>query len=274
MAIRLWKKRTASPAPKRLEAVLGPSSVRVTAFGGWLGRRPLGAREWAVAAPEEGEAVWRGAVAALEAALAERCVRGAALDLTISSQWIRFVLVPRRAELRSAAERQEYARHLFVARFGAAAEAWTLRLAEAAGGAMLACAVEPGLIEALRDACARAGAVLRRVEPLALAVFNRHAKRLNGGRQWFVVPEPAVAFLALLDGGTWQSVAVRRLDEASAETVAALVETAHHLQGIETPATRVVSHAAALAGPLADAYGDYRLEWLGPGLGAAEAMAA
>lgn len=272
MAIRLWKKRTGSRAPRRLEAVLGPSSVRVAAFGGWLGRRPLGAREWVV--PAEGEAGWRGAVVALEAALAERCVRGAALDLTVSSQWIRFALVPRRAELASAAERQEYARHLFVSRFGAAAETWTLRLAEAAGGAMLACAAEPELIEALRGACARPGAVLRRVEPLVLAVFNEHAKRLSGGRHWFVVPEPTVAFLALLDRGTWQSVAVRRLDEVSAETVAALVETAHHLQGIETPATRVVSHAAALAGPLADAFGEYRIEWLGPGLGAAEVSAA
>jgi hypothetical protein len=239
--------------------------VRLAAFGGLLGRTPLARQERALAAGD-GAAGWQTSLAALERLFEQlfeqRPVRGAALSVAVSSQWLRFVLVPQREELRSKAERLEYARHLFATRFGVEAEGWTVRLVEGTAlGAQLACAMAPGLIADLQALCARAGVTLRRVEPLALAVFNAHDKQLGEGRHWFVVPEAGTAFVALLDGGVWQGVAVRRAAIGSPADLAGLLEAEHQFLGVEERVAQVMAGAREGLAQTAEECG-YRFAWL------------
>lgn len=214
----------------------------------------------------DGNAGWQAALAALERLFEQlfeqRPVRGAALSVAVSSEWLRFVLVPQREELRSKTERLEYARHLFATRFGAEAEGWEVRLIEGtAPGARLACAMPPGLIADLQALCARAGVTLRRVEPLAIALFNAHDAPLSTGRHWFVVPEAGAAFVALLDGGAWQGVAVRRAAIGLPADLAGLLEAEHQFLGVEERVEQVLCVArAGMAQPAEQA--SYRFGWL------------
>lgn len=211
----------------------------------------------------DGNAGWQASLAALERLFEVPPVRGAALSVAVSIQWLRFVLVPQREELRSKTERLEYARHLFATRFGAEAEGWEVRLIEGtAPGARLACAMPPGLVADLQALCARAGVTLRRVEPLAIALFNAHDAPLSTGRHWFVVPEAGAAFVALLDGGAWQGVAVRRAAIGSAADLAGLLEAEHQFLGVEERVEQVMAGAREGLAQAAEENG-YRFAWLG-----------
>lgn len=265
---QLWKKPIVSPAPRRLEAVLAPKRVRLAAFGGLLGRKPLSRQESAVPAVDGRQCDgWRSALGALEQMFEVLPVRGAALTVAVSSQWLRFLLVPQREELGSAAECLEYARHMFVTRFGVDAEAWAVRLVGGtAPGARIGCAMAPALIADLQTLCQKAGVSLRSVEPLALAVFNEHDKQLVAGRHWFVVPESGATFVALLDGGAWQSVAVRRAAVDSPEVLARLLDVEHQFLGVEDRVEQVMACKRGSL-PLAEGHSGYRFTWLDGGGG-------
>jgi hypothetical protein len=201
------------------------------------GRATLGER-----AREAGEG-WRGALEALEALLAER--RARRLRLLVSSHFVRFLVVPEDAAVRSAAERAAYLAHHFGAVYGERAAGWAIA-AQRGGGAALAAAVDAEFLAGARALAARRGAALSAVEPLAVAAFNRERRRLGAGARFFAVLEPQRACVLLVGGERVLRVANRRCADPRAELEPLLAREALGA-GFDPGARPPLSIAGALA---------------------------
>src|SRR5574340_621425 len=240
----------------RSEIELGPHLVALTRYAGFAGRH-VQRLEQPLAADGHDAAHWRHALDALAELLRASNVASKA-SVALSSHWVHVVVVPLRPELRSETERLEFARHLFVARFGPQAEHWLVRLTGSARGTMLACAVDAALVGELVALCFRHRLAARSVEPLAWVRFNRHAARVKSDPCWVLIPESGTVFVGLVRAGGWASAGVRRLADATAESLAALLDTEHQLQGIEPAVVNAVIIGSA---PLArNATGAYQWE--------------
>jgi hypothetical protein len=165
-------------------------------------------------ARESGEG-WQGALAALDALLAERRVRR--LRLVLSNHFVRYLVVPEEAAVRSAVERTAYLAHHFSAVYGERAAHWRIAADRGGDGAWLGAAVDAELIAAARALAARRGATLAGAEPLAVAAFNRARRRLGGGARFFAVLEAGRACVLLLDGERVLRVVNQRCADAQAE---------------------------------------------------------
>jgi hypothetical protein len=158
---------------------------------------------------------WQGALEALEALLAERRLRR--LNLVLSNHFVRYLVVPEDAQVRSPAERNAYLAHHFAAVYGERAAHWSFAAERGGDGTCLAAAVDAELIGAARAMAARRKTALARAEPLAAAAFNRARRRLGGGARFFAVLEPGRVCLLLLDGGRVVRVASQRCADAQRE---------------------------------------------------------
>lgn len=172
------------------------------------GPRTAVSREWLPAASAGPDAApWRGAVQALEQALAILAVRPARARVVLSSRLVRYALVPWSDALGGADEEAAFARHCFERVYGDAAAEWELRVSDEPDGApRLACAVDAALPGALRDAFAAAGVWLESIQPALMAVCNTHRRRLRGRHAWLVLIEPGSLCLALRGRGRWVRV--------------------------------------------------------------------
>lgn len=155
---------------------------------------------------------WQGALALLDAQLAQPGWRNARLRLVIADQWVRYVVVPWSDALTSAAERLAHARELLAGVFGASADDWTVSLSDAPPGMhRLASAVPTALIDGARELATRHGMSLASIQPQLIAAFNTWRRFLPaGGTAWFVtVEEGSLAALRLCDQGVDRVHAVR-----------------------------------------------------------------
>lgn len=194
-------------------------------------------------ATREAGAGWRGALAALEALLAERPERR--LRLVLSNHFVRYLLVPEDAAVTSPAEHRAYLMHHFTAVYGERAASWALAAQPAAGGG-LAAAVDAELPQEARALAARRGASLAGVEPLAAAAWNRERRRLGGGARFFAVLEPGRACVLLVGGERVERVVNRRCGDPRAE-LEPLVALEALDAGYDAAARPPLSIAGALA---------------------------
>ena len=194
------------------------------------GLRTTVAREWLPAAPTGADAApWRGAVQALEQALAVLAVRPVRARVVLSSRLVRYALVPWSDALVGVDEEAAFARHCFERVYGEAAADWELRVSDEPDGApKLASAVDAALPGALRDVFAAAGIWLESIQPSLMAVCNAHRRRLRGRHAWLALVEPGTLCLALRDRGRWVRVRSVRIGPGwRAELVQALAREAY-----------------------------------------------
>lgn len=149
---------------------------------------------------------WRPAVALLAEQLAKEVARGAvAIDLELSNHFVRYLVVPRRKDLRGRAEVEAFARHRFTQTYGAAAQEWDLCISED-GAARMAAAVDRRLLAELRRVCKDAKAQLKSVVPALSAGFDQARIARDADRYWYVQRERGRVCIGCVELGNWALV--------------------------------------------------------------------
>jgi hypothetical protein len=189
--------------------------------------------------PTADAAEWRAVVQALPDAL--QSMKNQEVSLVLADQFVRYLLLPWNATLKSAEQWMALARHRLTAIHGAAAAAWEVKLTETAPmGPRLACAVDRELIEALAEKCAAAPVRLASVQPFLVAGFNRIRAHIGNGSCWLVVEEPGRLTLAFIQRGVWLAIRSRRVDERWRALLPEIIERESAFLALTEPCTRVI----------------------------------
>ena len=205
---------------RELRVIVSPDQVAL-----WPVRRTLGLRGLRRTIDDEphivscnsasGALPWRAALQALETSLLCYANGKTAATVILSNHFLRYTLVPWRAELADAEEDLSFARHCFGKVYGKAAQQWELRLSqEAPEMPRLASAVDTELLDGLRAVFDGAGIPLRSIQPHPMAAFNGFSGRRQQPSAWFALLEPGNLCLALLQQGRWSRVRCLRTDHA------------------------------------------------------------
>lgn len=169
-------------------------------------------------------APWQPAVAALAQRLAAQRGRRPALRVVLSGRFVRWQLLPWRAELTRPQEVAAFAQLRFRETYGKAAEEWrVLHAPQPPGRAVPACAVDAALLDALRKTSKEAGARLAAVTPYFASAFDRWRGNLKNGSAWFGLIEPDCLSLGLLREGGWIGLRAQRLGEDWREALPGLM---------------------------------------------------
>lgn len=184
-------------------------------------------------------APWIATVQCLARALAAANSGGAAVEVVLADQFVRYALVPWNRDLVNDAERQAFAAASFKQLFGAIADAWQVTLDEQpAGKASFACAVDRALLESVRELCKANRLRLRGVQPQFAQRFNRNRHRITPPTCWVGSVDTGRLTLAMRSEGNWTGIrAVRTADNSTAELATVLRQESAAL-------------GAALGGPL------------------------
>lgn len=211
-------------------ALLDAQEVRVaTRAAWWRGRRGVpGTFSACCTAPAPDKAAWSGAVGALEGLMASAQLRGARLDVVLSAEFARVLVLPWDESLRAAEEQQAWLEHHFRTAFSGRAEAWTLVGDSAGSGDRRICAAaDTELLQRLAQSCESAGVRLGSVEPVLCAALDRVGIRREQPDSVVALLEPGRGSVAHVSAGAVQQAFSRRL--AAIDPVAGLEAMVHTL---------------------------------------------
>lgn len=188
-----------------------------------------------------------GALAALPAELSGLAGSTSSATVILSNHFMHYALLPWNGALKNAEEESVVARHHFRQLYGAAADAWELRLsAGRAGDALLASAVEGDLLTGLRQVFAEAGMRLRSIQPSLMAVCNGCRDTLRDCSAWLVLHESGSLCLGLLQQGRWASIRTMRAAPDWQQSLPLLLERESYLIEQEAQTERVLVWAPEL----------------------------
>jgi hypothetical protein len=205
---------------------------------------------------------WRAPVDALSGWLTAQKHKNLEIKVVLSERFVRWQLLPWRAELSSLAEIQAYAEVRFRETFGKLAEGWNiLPVALSPGRTAPACAVDQALLTALVDTCKEHGADLECVAPYFSSAFDTWRARLSGSTLWFGTVEQDICTLALIQDGNWTALQTQR--------------SVSNWRGVLPAMVTQIGIASALEGPIAPIYlagtlvpplstPDFAFSWLQP----------
>jgi hypothetical protein len=236
--------------PATLHAALSPGALELALLD-WRDRL---LRVERIAIPDPGSD-WQAVLGLLRQQLQTGAWQARALQVVLSSHFVRYCLLPGDARLARATEQTGYVRHMFRSEFGAAVDGWRVAADRAGSGARLACAADAGLLDELARVCAANRLRLRSVRPYLAVAANRVCRRITQPGAWLAVLEGDACALALLQSGRWRHVAGARLGAAAGVSLFALLRQ-QALQLPEADTARCVYVCGAPA-DLADA-GDAR----------------
>ena len=160
----------------------------------------------------------------LATALAASARRGFAGRIVLSNQHVRYAVVADAALLAGQGERDAAARHALRSVYGEAADAWHIVMDAGSGGAALVAGVPQDLLDALRNACAAAGAGSVRIEPLFSRAVNGALSAIGDDAGWVGVLEGGRLVLATLDHAGIRAVRSHRILRDAADEVSALLQ--------------------------------------------------
>jgi hypothetical protein len=213
----------------RVEVLLRPDEVRIA-------RRRSVRRFDVIGDGANGVEPWQASVDRLSAGLLEMGVRSGALYVVLSDHFLRYALVPWSDKLVADHERLAFARLMLQEVYGAMAEGWDLCMDDQpAGQPSFACAVDRGLVHALRERCKQRGLRLAALVPALAARVNRHRRALRAATFCLASVEPGRLTLAFREPAGWTAVRSRRSDGSLAEALPAALKQ-ESVAGGSTPA--------------------------------------
>lgn len=152
--------------------------------------------------PAYGSEPWHGVLEAFRReALAWRSLR---VSVVLSNRFARFAVVPRWAEAASPEEELALARFHFLKVHGERAKSWEVRMASAGAETQLACAIDAGLLEGLKDCLPR----LVSVQPYLICAFNAWRRYIPRHGAWLMLEESDRVCVARIGAHGWDSAAV------------------------------------------------------------------
>lgn len=189
--------------------------------------------------PDDAAQPWTAACATLGDVIADHMRNRLRVDVVVSDRLAHYLVLPWRPGIVSRAEWRAYAMHGFAAVYGESAKSWSMRIdIVPPGRESLACALNTGMIEALRTVAATNISRLVAVRPNFVTLFGQRRAAMRGAHLWFGAVEANHVCLGVLRKGRWQALRneaapdgwqqalpgmIRRmqssLDEASAGTV-------------------------------------------------------
>ena len=202
----------------RVDVLLRPDEVRIA--------RRRSVRRFDVSRDEaNGGDPWQASVDRLAAALLDTGLRGGGVRANRSDHALRYLLVPWSDKLVADSERLAFARLMLQEVYGTMAEGWELCMDDQpAGQPSLACAVDRGLVYALRERCRQRGVRLSGLVPALAARVNRHRHALRAGAFCLASVEPGRLTLAFRARAGWTAVRSRRSDVPLAEALPAALK--------------------------------------------------
>jgi len=258
-------------SPERVDVALFANRVLLTRSSSGLRRRLLHKEIVSVPAPAPDAQAWQGALDALGGLLAAGKLAKASLKLILSNQFVHYLVVPWRDELRSAQAQDAYVRHCFERIHGSHAGSWEIRLCSAKPGQpRLACAIDTALLTALQTLLRPLGARYRSLQPHLMASFNPWHARLGRQPSWLLVAEPGILCLALLQDGAWHSIHSLKVGPQWTEELAPLLAREEYLVESHTPCHEVLLLAPGAPQPLPSTAGKWRIH--APNLAAPRGM--
>ena len=155
---------------------------------------------------------WRAAVERLAEWLAAQKGQRFKVCVVLSGRFVRWQLLPWRAELSGRSERRAFAALRFREVFGKTAEAWNIRPASLAPGYTApAGAVDDALVAALHAACQEHGSQLQQLTPYFSAAFDTWRSAIRGSTAWFATLESDTLTVGLLANGQWLALQSHKL---------------------------------------------------------------
>jgi hypothetical protein len=188
--------------PERHAAVLAPHRVALfRSRGAWQPRLERVA-EAACAGSSRG-----AALDTLAGLLADPALRRGALTIVLSNQFVRYLLVPWRAEIGGPAELAGFAAICCDETFGEEPTGRVLATArERAPSPRIAAAIDTALLDSLRAAVAASPLRLVSVQPYLSAAFDRLRGRLPRRDFMFLLAEPTRSCVLVASGRRWRSM--------------------------------------------------------------------
>lgn len=209
-------------------AVLAPQRVAlVRRRKGWGGQHPFDLKL---------DAPWIGTPTAAADALTELLQRQEIgtgdLCIVISNHFVRYLLIPWRAEVTTRDEFAAYAQICCDQTYGGAGSGHCLRTApEKEGSPRLAAALDTALLEALARAASSSRLRLVSIQPYLSAAYNRLAVMLPRDDFILVVAEPGRSCLLAAGHGRWSCVRTSA-GEDQPQALAELIEREAQLLGL------------------------------------------
>lgn len=189
-------------APERLSALL---------IGQRLRPRLLDRHAVALSGPPGS---WAQILPALDELFAETTWRRHALQIVLSSHYVRYLALAHCAKLADS-ERQVLADSRFAETFGELAADWEIRVSPPLrGGTTLACGVSGALLAALRASCQR-HARPTSIRPVLLPVYNRSRQLIERTAGYLSLIEPGRLTIATFENGALLSVSSRAGESSS-----------------------------------------------------------
>lgn len=134
----------------------------------------------------------------------------------LSSQFVRYAVLPWKDELADQNEWLAYAQHTLLSHYGLDLERYTLRLSpQRFGMPVMAAAIENTLLAAIEHCMAACGGKLGAVEPYLMSVFNAHRGAFTQASFWLCILEADRITVARINDGAWTHVAVRAIDQSA-----------------------------------------------------------
>jgi hypothetical protein len=195
----------------------------------------------ALACGDANGTAWQPALEALGRGLANLKWQGADAHVTVSNHFVRYAIVPTAGKLRGGAERSAAARHALRAAYGERADRWRVVLGDSGtGGAAVAAAMDPELVDGIAATLAAANLRAVAIEPLLATAFNLCRRSINGHAAWLAVAEPGRVCVAYLDRGGWARLRVERMRGPLADELPAALERSRLADGVDAGAGRVL----------------------------------
>ena len=238
------KRRPEKPALRvlwrdHLRIGLGSKWLALAGYGRGL-RPSLTHKEIVAVESTEDSASWQAAVDALPAALASIGRRRTDVTVILSNHFVRYMLLPWTAALKTESEWLALARHRFSSVHGPTAEDWVIRIAETGRKEpRIASAIDRRLLASLEQSVSGRASLVS-VQPYLMAAFNRLRSMIGEASCWLVVEEPGRLTLALIEHGVWRAIRSRRKDEFWRMTLSEILERESALLALEEPCTKVI----------------------------------
>lgn len=175
---------------------------------------------------------WDSALNALDAWLGELPTRRASIEVVISNAFVRYAVVPWDRALTEHAEVEALVRIRLAALFGEDVRGWHVVIDRREfNGGIVACAIDPGLVERLCVICRSHRVKLRTVAPEFMVRYNRWRGRLSVGPLTFAQVADGLCQIALRDENGWHSMRAIRMSEPCAQTLIRVIDREMMLQG-------------------------------------------